>query len=245
MDATKTPSTDSPSSSSLARRLLAYSVHAFTASGAVFGVLALLAVLQGQLSHATVYLLITLAIDAVDGSFARRVGVATHAPGIDGRRMDDIVDFLNFVIVPVVFMVNAGSLPSILWIVPPVVASAFGFSRRNAKTEDDFFLGWPSYWNVLAFYLWLMGISPEIGAAWVAVFSIAIFVPWKYIYPSKIANPILRHAISWTGLLWGIAVGVAALSPDWASRIYLVEISLIYPAVYMGLSLWLGGWSRP
>ena len=70
-------------------------------------------------------------------------------------------------------------------------------------------------------------------------------MPWKYIYPSKIANPVLRHAMSWTGLLWGTAVGVAALSPDWAARIYLVEISLIYPTVYMGLSLWLGGWSRP
>ena len=245
MDAIEQPPLSEPTSpQNPTRRLLAYSVHVFTASGSVFGVLALLAILKGNLSHATVYLLITLAIDSVDGSIARRVGVTTHAPGIDGRRMDDIVDFLNFVIVPVVFMVQAGSLPSIFWVIPPVLASAFGFSRRDAKTDDDFFLGWPSYWNVLAFYLWLLELSPVTGAIWVAGLSIAIFIPWKYIYPSKLRNPWLRHGVSWSGVLWAIAVGVAALNPESSSQIYLVEISLAYPAAYMGLSLWMGGWSR-
>ncbi|MCH2187300.1 CDP-diacylglycerol O-phosphatidyltransferase [Myxococcota bacterium] len=245
MDAIEQPPFSEPTSPrNSSRRLLAYSVHVLTASGAVFGVLALLALLQGNLRYATVYLLITLAIDSVDGSIARRVGVTTHAPGIDGRRMDDIVDFLNFVIVPVVFMVQAGSLPSVFWVIPPVVASAFGFSRRDAKTDDDFFLGWPSYWNVLAFYLWLLDLSPAIGALWVAGLSIAIFIPWKYIYPSKLRNPWLRHGVSWSGVVWAIAVGVAALSPEWSAQVHLVEISLVYPAAYMGLSLWMGGWSR-
>ena len=244
MDASETTVAGPGPVSSPARRLLAYAVHGFTASGAVLGVLALLAVLRGDLATATVYLLVTLAIDSVDGSFARRVGVTVHAPRIDGRRMDDIVDFLNFVIVPVVFMVQAGSLPSPAWVVLPVVSSAFGFSRHDAKTDDDFFLGWPSYWNVLAFYLWLLDLSPAAGATWVVGLSIAIFLPWKYIYPSKLADPLLRHGVSWSGMLWAVLIGVAALSPDLAERFHLVQISLAYPAAYVGLSLWLGGWGR-
>lgn len=244
MDATENQIGHPVPASSPARRLLAYAVHGFTASGAVIGVLALLAILRGDLAMATVFLLITLAIDSVDGTIARRVGVTTHAPGIDGRRMDDIVDYLNFVIVPAVFMVKAGSLPSPMWVALPVLSSAFGFSRRNAKTDDDFFLGWPSYWNVLAFYLWLLDLSPASGGAWVLGLSIAIFVPWKYIYPSKLPNPLLRHGVSWSGMLWAVVVGVAALSPELAERFYLVQISLVYPAVYVGLSLWLGGWAR-
>ena len=230
--------------SSPLRRLLAYAVHAFTASGAVLGCLALLAVLQGDFAVATVYLLITLAIDSIDGSLARRVGVDVHAPRIDGRRMDDIVDYLNFVVVPAVFMVQAGSLPSAAWIALPVLSSAFGFSRRDAKTDDDFFLGWPSYWNVLAFYLWLLDLSPVAGAAWVVGLSAAIFVPWKYIYPSKLENRVLRHTVSWSGMLWAGAIGFAVLVPDVAAPWRVAELSLVYPAVYVALSLWLGGWAR-
>lgn len=234
---------DAPSSSP-ARRALAYAVHFFTASGAVFGVLALLAVIAGDLPVATVYMLVTLAIDAVDGSMARRVGVSVHAPRIDGRRMDDIVDYLNFVIVPAVFMVEAGSLLSPALAALPVLSSAFGFARRDAKTDDDFFTGWPSYWNVLAFYLWLLDLSALAGTLWVVGLSIAIFVPWKYIYPSKLEDRLLRYLVSYAGLAWAIAIGVAALSPGIADRYHLVEVSLAFPALYVGLSLWLGGWAR-
>lgn len=244
MDSTDTASGSGAPATSAARRLLAYAVHAFTASGAVVGVMALLAVVRGDLAVATVCMLVTLAIDSVDGSMARRVGVGVHAPRIDGRRMDDIVDYLNFVIVPVVFMVEAGSLVSPLVGALPVLSSAFGFARRDAKTSDDFFTGWPSYWNVLAFYLWLLGLSPEAGTLWVVGLSVAVFVPWKYIYPSKLEDAFLRWFVSYAGLAWAIAIGFAALAPDHAERLHVVELSLAYPALYVALSLWLGGWAR-
>ncbi len=244
MDATETDVGPTDQAPFTLRRLLAYAVHAFTASGAVLGVLALLAVVAGDLSTATVYMLIALAIDSVDGSIARRVDVSSHAPTIDGRRMDDIVDYLNFVIVPVVFMIQAGSLLSPALVALPVISSAFGFSRHDAKTDDDFFLGWPSYWNVLAFYLWLLDLSPLTGSLWVIGLAIAVFIPWKYIYPSKLANPILRYCVSYSGLLWAFAIGYAALAPESAERFHVVPLSLTYPAVYVGLSIWLGRWAR-
>ena len=35
----------------------------------------------------------------------------------------------------------------------PLVASCYQFCRTDAKTDDHFFLGFPSYWNIVAFYV--------------------------------------------------------------------------------------------
>lgn len=244
MDATRPRARPASREDGALRRGLAVGVHLFTASGAVFGVLALLAIMRGDLARAAIYMLIALAIDAIDGALARRVDVSRHAPQIDGRRMDDIVDYLNFVIVPAVFMVRAGSLLAPGWVALAVLASAFGFSRVNAKTEDDFFLGWPSYWNVLALYLWLLDLSPLAGTLWLVGCAAAIFVPWKYVYPSRLTNLTLRAFTSYSGLAWALALGFAALRPEIAGRYYIVELSLAYPIFYIGLSLFLGGLQR-
>lgn len=225
-------------------RLLSGGVHLFTASGAVVGVLALLAIAVGDFGKATIFMLAGLTIDSVDGTLARAVGVTRHLPKIDGRRMDDMVDYLNFVVVPAVFMVMAGSVLSPMWVALPVLASAWGFSREDAKTDDDFFLGFPSYWNILAIYLWLLGISPLGGTLWVVGLSVAVFVPYKYIYPSKLANLTLRYSVSYLGLAWCILLCWGVLNPEVANRYGIIKLSLIYPALYMGLSAWLGGLQR-
>ena len=135
-------------------------------------------------------MLVGLFIDSVDGTLARRVGVTEHVPHIDGRRLDDVVDFLNYAIVPAVFMLAAGNLLAPGWIAVPILASAYQFSQVEAKTEDDYFLGFPSYWNVVAIYLYLLDARPEVGVWWVLGFSIASFIPLRYLYPSR--SRILR-----------------------------------------------------
>jgi len=222
------------------RKILAWSVHLFTASGGVFGALALVAIARGDLAFAGVMMLITMAIDAVDGAMARAVGVSEVLPKVDGRRLDDIIDFVNFVIVPVVFMAAAGSLTHWFFIALPVLASSYGFSQLDAKTEDDFFLGFPSYWNVLALYLWMLDLSPGAGDAWLLGLSIAVFVPLKYIYPSKMK--VLRISTCAGGILWSLAMVWMILEPESASAIRGPEVSLIYPAYYIALSVWLGRW---
>jgi phosphatidylcholine synthase len=226
------------------RRALAWGVHLFTASGAVVALLALLAITRQDFGQAIIYMLIALTIDSLDGSMARRVGVTVHAPTIDGRRLDDIVDYLNFVIVPVFFMIQASSILSPYLGALPVLASAYGFSRVDAKTEDDFFLGFPSYWNVLALYLYLLDYSAMTGTLWLTGLSVAVFVPIKYIYPSRIKKPMLRHFTNYTGLLWAIVVGWAVLNPELAARFHVVPVSLVYPAYYVGLSFLIGGYQR-
>ncbi len=222
------------------QRGLAWGVHAFTASGAVVGAVALLAVVAGNLPQAAILMLVALAIDSVDGTLARAARVGEVLPLIDGRRLDDIVDFLNYVIVPVVFLVAAGYVGPI-WAGLPILASAYGFSQQSAKTEDNFFLGFPSYWNVVAIYVWLLDVSATTATALVAVFAVGVFVPLKYLYPSKM--PVLRRTTNAAGALWICAVAVAVVAPELAGRIRLAEISLLYPAYYLVLSFALGGFA--
>jgi phosphatidylcholine synthase len=224
------------------RLWLAWSVHLFTASGAVVGVLALLAVHAGDLRAASLWMLLAMAIDSFDGSLARAVGVAKVLPRFDGRRLDDIVDYLNYAIVPCVFLVAGGLLPHWWAVVPPILASAYGFSQQDAKTEDDFFLGFPSYWNVIAILAWLLEVPPAPLAAILAAFALLVFVPLKYVYPSKL-RAFKRTTYALT-VLATLAVAWSALEPERARELRVPQLALLYPAWYFGLSFWLGGFGR-
>jgi len=226
------------------RVILSWSVHLFTASGAVLGTFALIAISTNRLGLAALLMLAALFIDGLDGTLARAARVAEYTPEIDGRRLDDMVDYLNFVIVPAVFLWGAEVLVHPAWIIAPVLASAYGFSRRDAKTEDNFFLGFPSYWNILGIYLWLLGVEPVVGTIWVAILSVAVFVPMKYLYPSQVQPMRLRFWLGVGAIAWTIALGICAQWPNAAAPYFLIEISLLYPAWYMWLSISRGGFHR-
>jgi phosphatidylcholine synthase len=220
------------------RIALAWGVHLFTALGAVLAVLALLAISEGDFRTAAMLMLAALVIDSADGTMARAVGVREVLPGFDGRRLDDIIDFLNYVIVPVLFMLAAGSLPH--WSVGalPILASCYGFSQVAAKTGDNFFLGFPSYWNFVALYAWGLGVSPAIGTLAVVVLTILVFVPLKYAYPSLLP-PRQRWLNAAVGILWLAVFTTCLLAPERVARFHLLGLSLAYPIYYFVLSWWL------
>jgi phosphatidylcholine synthase len=221
---------------------MAWGVHAFTASGALAGVAALLCISAGEFHTAILWMLLALFIDAVDGMLARAVGVSQVLPSFDGRRLDDMVDFFNYVLVPAVFLVSADLVVHWSLVVPPIMASAYGFSQLDAKTEDNFFLGFPSYWNILAIYLWFLQLHPVAGSIWVLALSILVFVPLKYLYPSRMQ--VLWRTNAALSTICILLIGYAAFDPVHAKALYLIEASLLYPAFYFTLSFWLGGIHR-
>ena len=220
------------------RRLLAWGVHLYTASGALVGALALLAIGAGRWHAAVLLMLAAMAIDATDGMLARAVDVRRVLPGFDGRRLDDMADYLNFVIVPVVFLVATGLLPHWAWAAPPVIASAYGFSQTKAKvaTTDHFFTGFPSYWNIVVAYLYLLQLPQMANAIILSVLAVLVFVPIRYVYPSR------TMALKWPTLLLGTMWAVVVTWMIW--RLPAVDgpwtmISLVFPVYYVLLSLWL------
>jgi phosphatidylcholine synthase len=227
---------------SVAQRAAAWSVHALTASGAALGLFALLEAARGDLRASALWMLGAFAVDCVDGTLARKANVRERTPSIDGRRLDDVVDYLNYVIVPCFFLAQGGFV-AWGWTALPALASAYQFAQADAKTDDHFFLGFPSYWNFVAIYAWLLGASPGTTALWLAVLSLLVFVPIKYLYPSRMTRfgkPMILGAVVFTLLLAG-----ASFSEDAALQLRLAQVSLLYPAAYGALSLWLGGLHRP
>lgn len=222
--------------------LRAWSVHVFTASGAVVGLLAIEAAARLDFQASVLWMLLALFIDAVDGSMARAARVSEVVPGIDGRRLDDIVDYLNYVIVPVAFLIWLGAIDSIFVAAAPVLASAYGFSQADAKTEDHFFVGFPSYWNVVAIYVWAFELDGLLVATLLVLLAAAVFIPLKYVYPSRM------RSLWWTtnlgAGLWTLVLAAATAMPELAARWNIMEASLVYPAWYVGLSFWLGGLAR-
>ena len=212
--------------------LAAWSVHLYTASSAVFGVWGIAACFAHEFRLAIYLMLLTLVIDSTDGALARWADVRRRIPWFDGRRLDDICDYFTYVLLPACFFVEAGLLPHPAWTAVPILASAYGFSRDDAKTPDHFFTGFPSYWNVLAIYLYLMEISPSTGLWIVLGLSAAVFVPIRYVYPSR--TRILRPLTLAVLAVWVLAISWIGVRPDPDPR--LVWLTLLGPAYYLLLS---------
>lgn len=218
--------------------MLAWSVHLFTASGAVFGLLAIIAITREQWMQAFIWMAAAVLIDALDGALARRFRVKQVLPNFDGGLLDNIVDYQNYVIVPAYFFYAAGLLPEAFAVVGAaltVLVSAYQFCQEDAKTDDHYFKGFPSYWNVAVFYLFILGLNPWLNLGLIVFLSILVFVPIKYVYPSRTAanqRLTLFLAMIWT--LSCIAIMIQYPTPHPA----LIGLSLLYIAYYVGLSLY-------
>ena len=221
------------------RTMAAWGVHLYTALGAPLGVWAVFAAFEGDFRLAWLLIGVTIFIDSTDGVLARAVRVWDVLPWVDGRRLDDIVDYFGWVIVPAIVLVLAGLLPG--WaIVAPLLASGYGFAQTQAKTEDDFFLGFPSYWGMIGFYLYLFQTSQAFNVALILFLSVLVFVPIRFPYPTK-TKPF-RPLTLLCGATWGIMMlAMLALLPD--PPLWVAWASLIFVAYYLGLTFWLW-WRR-
>lgn len=220
------------------RVIAAWGVHLFTASGAVWGFLTLLAIFEGQFKLAIVWMIIAMLVDGFDGMLARWADVKKYANGIDGSLLDNILDYLNYVVVAALFLVKAPNmLPegfALAGACAILITSAYQFTQTDAKTDDHFFKGFPSYWNIMVLYMLMMQLNPWVNLGFLVLFNILVFVPVKYVYPSR--NKYLRNLTLGLTYLYG-AIGIWGLlqypdTPKW-----VVWASFVYVAYYVILSL--------
>jgi phosphatidylcholine synthase len=224
----------------------AWLAHFYTGLGAAVALAAALAVIAGNYRAAFIWLGLQILIDATDGVLARWLRVKERLPHFDGARLDDIIDYLCYVFIPVLLLLHAGLLPA-FWgeIVGGIVllASGYGFSQTTAKvkTTDHFFTGFPSYWNLVAFYLFLLEFPPWINATILLGFAILVFVPLRYVYPSRTETLALQTnslAVMWGALLVWLVWQLPQRDVRWT------WMSLAFPVYYFALSLWLDRRSR-
>lgn len=216
--------------------LSAWLVHAYTASGAVAALFGTMAVFDRRYRAAFLWMVAATAIDATDGVFARAARVKDVLPGVDGPKLDDIVDYLTFVFLPVLLVHHAGLLPApVATTVAAVVlvSSLFGFTAADAKTDDHFFTGFPSYWNIVAVYLYVAGLAPAVNAAVLLVLSGLVFWRVRYVYPTR--TPVLRPLTLALGVIWAaLVVVIIVMLPAVSTPVVLA--SLVFPIYYVVLS---------
>jgi phosphatidylcholine synthase len=219
--------------------ILAWLVHAYTASGIVFAFLAARAFVEFDYRTGFFWLWIQVVVDATDGLLARRLRVRERIPWFDGGKLDDVADYLTYVFVPALF-VWRGALAPNAWALPVAAAillsSAYGFNRTDAKTTDHRFTGFPSYWNVVTFYLLIAGWPAAANAVILIVFAVLVFVPIHYVYPSRTIE--WRVVTNVAGAVWGGLLLLMLWQYPAVPRA-LFWISLAYPVYYFLLSFWL------
>ncbi len=239
-------------------KVLAWCVHGYTALGLIAAGGIAVAIFDGSpgaITWAFWLMFIATLVDATDGTLARAIQVKTVLPHFDGRRLDDIIDFQTYVSLPILLIWRTQLIPPELSFVLflPLVASAYGFCQTTAKTDDGYFLGFPSYWNILAFYLYVLDMSVWLRVVLIVFFALMTFVPARYLYPTH------RGRLNrWTNVLGGIW----ALLLAWmlirmpgelgegehvdARTHNLAVVSLIFPAYYLVVSWFISAriWRR-
>lgn len=226
-------------------RFRAWLVHVYTALGALCAFFGTLAVFDEQYRASFLWMVAATLIDCTDGLLARAARVRDVLPGFDGVRLDDIVDYLTFVFLPVLLLYHSGSLPGGwgAWVASAVLlSSAYGFGSVDAKTSDHFFTGFPSYWNIVALYVYAAALPPRVNGLILLLLSALVFVRTGYIYPSRM--PVLRGLTVGLGAVWGVLVLLIVLElPDVSG--WLLSASLFYPIYYTVVSLALQGRRAP
>lgn len=225
--------------------LSAWAVHIFTASAACFGILTLIKIYQHDYILALWFMAVTIIIDALDGTLARLFRVKVVLPNMDGTLLDNLVDYLNYVITPCFFLyVNADMLPasySMYIIIAVILTSSYQFCQVDAKTPDHFFKGFPCYWNIALFYMFTLSTSKYTNAYLLIALCCMVFIPIKYVYPSRLdyltkfkALKLLMHLFS---LIFGISSAMMLWYYPTANPIWLI-LSLGYVVMYLLLSLY-------
>jgi phosphatidylcholine synthase len=228
----------------------AWGVHLLTALGAVLGLLAIHYTSLGDIRAAFMVMASATVIDSADGPLARALRVSERAPALDGALLDNIVDYLTYVIAPLYLMLHVGILargwPGIVIASAVCLASAYGFCHVEAKQAH--FRGFPSYWNLVAFYLFCLHLRPAINMAIVGVLTALVPIPIRYIYPNR--TVALRPVTLTLSAMWAIVtLSMVPQLPAVNSLLLVVSLSFVFyyfvtSFILHALELWTAGDQR-
>ncbi|KEI34692.1 phosphatidylcholine synthase [Francisella sp. W12-1067] len=239
------------------QKIYAWLVHLFTSLGAVFGIFAIIFSIEAAkanvLGDTDLYyynmrlslfsIIASVFIDSVDGSFARLVDIKKLAP-LDGGLLDNIIDFSTYSIVPCVW-IYVSNIVSHEWLLVAIVlitiSSSYQFCQPNAKTKDCFFVGFPSYWNVIVIYMLCFQSSQWLNEITILILAIFSFVPIKYIYLSRTEYISESKAVKTFTFLFtmlaSIATFIAVLMYPIKTPSLLITIIIIFSIFYIVFSL--------
>ena len=163
-------------------------VHFLTGSGIIFSFLALVSVIEGFKLQTFMFLGVALIIDIIDGTLARRYKIDVIFPNIDGKTLDTIIDYINYILIPCIMLYKFNYLPQNFSLIIPIVILCISlYSYINIKLIDASFsyLGFPSIWNIILLYLEILSFNKWINLLIIIFFVFLKFVPFKVLHPMR------------------------------------------------------------
>ncbi len=184
-------------------KIAAWAVHGFTASGAVLGFLALISIFNNDQIGAFLWLGLALLVDGLDGTIARKVDVTKIIPTIDGSTLDNLIDYLNYVIIPSLMIYWFQMVPNGWEIIIPAAifaVSLYTFANINMKTKDYYFSGFPALWNIVVLYFYILNTNNYINLIVIIFLLILTFIPLKFVHPLRVKK--LRNMTIFFTIIW-------------------------------------------
>ena len=220
-------------------KLAGFAVHLFTGLGAVCALFAVMAVMEGAMATAFLWLGLAFLIDGVDGPIARAVEVKQHLPRFSGETIDLVIDYLTYVFVPVLLLMYGGRLPEgYVYALAALIllSSLFHFADTHSKAGDLAFIGFPAIWNIVAFYVFALDLGKGATTLLILVCVVATFFPLHWVHPVRVAP--LRPLTMALTVVWAIAALVTVLN-GFPADIWLQAIFLVVAAYGLGITAWL------
>ena len=241
----------------ISKKIYGWSVHLLTSLGAILSVIAIIFAIEAAKStvNGQIYLydyymqlsmlmmILAIFIDSIDGSLARIINIKDLAP-LDGKLLDNIIDFANYCIVPCIWIYVSGVV-SKEFVIPIItmitISSSYQFCQLNAKTNNNFFVGFPSYWNIIIIYMLCFQSDQLINQSIIIILCIFSFIPIKYIYLSRAENisnnKFIKIFTFYFTMLAAISTILSVFRYPEKAPSYLMYIIIMFIIFYMIFSL--------
>jgi phosphatidylcholine synthase len=174
-------------------------------------------------------------IDGIDGTFARGARVKEVIPWFDGSVVDIVIDYLTWTFIPALFMylwVPMGPKPVASTLLVVILVSAmFCYANEGEKSNDNYFVGFPAAWNIVAVMVWVLQTPAWINIAATILMTILTLVPTHYVHPVRVKR---FRALNVT------AVGVWIAATAWLLVVHPVRPQ-VAAVLSVGSGLWLVG----
>ncbi|HMQ57451.1 MAG TPA: phosphatidylcholine/phosphatidylserine synthase [Rhizobiaceae bacterium] len=212
----------------------AFSVHILTASGSFLAFVSLVAASEERWTAMWLWLGLALFVDGIDGPIARKLEVREVLPTWSGDLLDNIIDYVTYVLIPAFALYQSGFMGeglSFLSAALIVVTSAIYYADTGMKTKENFFKGFPVVWNMVVFTLFVIEPGETAAFAVVLISAVLTFLPLNFLPPVRVAR--LRWLNLPVFLVW-CALGAVALFYDLNAPLW-VTIGIAVAGLYLSL----------
>ena len=69
-----------------------------------------------------------------------------------------------------------------------LVSSTFCYANEGEKSTDNYFVGFPAAWNIVAVMMWVLALPGWLNIALTILLSVLTLVPTHYVHPARVTR---------------------------------------------------------